>query len=185
MQALSLESFDAPDENDTATLAAYDDGFRAGLAHGQAEAAENQKTLQAGLIQAISDLQFTYVEARAEFIVSLEPLLTAIPDIILHTCVDAAYTLQIAQLISDAAQASDPGKMTLTVHPSAYDAVVSAVSNSALDVAVDQDPTLSPHAVWVGRASGEMLIDFDAVSAQVTEILSAITETNEKRESNG
>lgn len=185
MQALSLESFDTPDENDTSTLAAYDEGFQAGLTHGQAEAAENQKTLQAGLIQAISDLQFTYVEARTEFIVSLEPLLTAIPEIILRPCIDAAYTSKIAQLISDAAQASDAGNMTLAVHPSAYDAVVSTVRNSALDVAVEQDPSLSPHAVWVGRSSGEMLIDFDAVSAQVTEILSAITETNEKRESNG
>jgi len=185
MKALSLESFDAPAKTETSDDAIYQAGFLAGIAEAERRAEGDQTTLRAGLVQAVSDLQFTYVEAQTDFLASLRPLMAAIPKSVLPACVEAAFCAQITDLLSEAANGLAGHRMAITVHPSAFQSVQAALAENAAPVALDQDPTLSPNAIWVGRSDSESMIDLDALSHSIQDVLSAITVIDAKRERNG
>lgn len=185
MAALSLESFerDAPGDDSAAT--AFNDGYQQGFEAGQAAAAADRTALASALVQSISDIDFSYAEARAQVMQSLDPLFEALTHAVLPHCITAGYTKQITNILSAAAAADTAGPFRLHVHPDQAPAVETETVDFSNKIKVISDSTLSPHAAWIQHGTGETHLDLDELLAQITDALGAVANPEYRTATNG
>ena len=182
---LSLESFEEMPDGDTAASAEYDRGYQDGLAAGDAGARAEGAVLDDAFVQALADIDFTYAEARRQILLSLGPLFNTVVDRILPHCVDHGFAGQLAHFLGDAATADTAAPITLHLHPDTMDMVRNRLATLDLQVNLKRDPSLSPHAAWVQRGSGETCVDTDALLAEITDALGAILDPEARTVSHG
>ena len=176
MQAmLALESFADDPPPDPGLAAAYDAGFRAGVAQGRQDAMQEGTGLQAELVQNLSDLAFTYQEARQDIMQSLDPLVRALIHSVLPHCVKTGFADQIADLVLRTCGPDCDQALTVHVHPDQCAAVTAATLPIASLVHVCEDPCLTPQAAWIGQAGAEIQIDMDRHLAAITALLANLS----------
>lgn len=176
---LRLENFDtrrpaelAPDTGlaatDEARLAAYDQGYAAGWDDSVAAAAQDQTRLQADLARHLQELGFTYHEARAEVLRTLEPLIEAVVGRILPAMARPALGALVVETLRPlAAQLARP-PIRLTLHPQARQAVEPMLlMEPSLSVQIVEDDTLSPTEARMVLDDAECRLDLDATVAAI------------------
>lgn len=174
MAALSLESFEADEADDNNAAVAFNDGYQQGFDAGQAAAAADHMALAAALVQSISDIDFTYAEARAQVMQSLDPLFEALTTAVLPHCISSGYAKQVADILTSAAAADTEGPFRLHVHPDQVPAVDAATADLAGKIKIVPDAALSAHAAWIQHGAGETHLDLDRLLTQITEALGAV-----------
>lgn len=183
--ALSLESFEAALTEDTGPSADYDQGYQDGLAAGTAAAEGDAQALHAAFVQAVSDIDFTYAEARGQVLEALNPLLNMIAEKILPHCVESGFASQLAVMLQDAAAADSSGTIVLHVHPDQHTAVSAALDGLPYSITVATDPALDQHAAWIRQGRTETLLDMDQLLARISDILSAVHNPENRIEPHG
>ena len=184
-QALSLESFDEDVLEDTPSEEAFQQGFQEGLQAGIAQATAETAALSAELVHNIGNIDFTYAEARGELLGSLAPLLTTIVEKILPHCVAEGFAGQLTYLLLEAAKQDGAAAINLHIHPSQRAAVSTALTDSSAQVTLHDDPTLPPHAAWIGQGRKETLLDVDGLLMTISETLGAIHHQVDRTEHHG
>ncbi len=184
-RSLSLESFENVLSNDAAPNPEFNEGYEAGLAAGAAAAQAETEALNAAVVQAIADIDFTYAEARGQVLSALTPLFTTIAERILPHCVSTGFATELAAMLVEAAEADTSAEMMLHVHPDQQAAIEAAIQNIATSVTVTADPALSVHAVWIKSGRQETLLDIDVLLQRINEILGAIQTTENRIDSYG
>ena len=185
MAALSLESFEAEAAQDDTATATFNEGYQQGFDASQAAAAADSTALAAALVQAISDIDFTYAEARAQVMQSLNPLFDALTTAVLPHCVSSGFTSQIASMLMTAAGADTEAPFRLHVHPDQVAAVEAATDNLPNNINILPDATLSLHAIWIERGARETHLDLDRLLAQITEALGAVAKPEHRTATHG
>ena len=183
--ALRLESFDDAVQADEADGITYQQGYDAGLAAAQAAADLEQVRLQAELVQAIGDLEFTYSEARGALTQSLAPLFEVIAQVILPHCINAGLAGHIATVLQAAAATNLSGPLQVAVHPGQRDAVAAALEAAHPGLTVIADDGLSPHTAWIKAGNQETLVDLDRTLSEIIAILGAIDPLTTRQETHG
>lgn len=183
--SLSLESFENAIADDGAPNADYNQGYEEGLAAGFNTAKAESETLTAALVQAVSDIDFTYAEARGQVLAALSPLFATIAERILPHCVSTGFATELADMLAEAAAADTAARTVLHVHPAQLAAVEAAITTLPSAVTVVADPALDEHAAWIENGHSETLLDVDALLKRITEVLGAIHPTDKRMNAHG
>lgn len=183
--AIRLEAFDAVDQTEDTQAITYQQGFDAGFAAAQAAAAREQGRLQAELVQAISDLEFTYTEARGALTQSLGPLFEVIAQVILPHCVAAGWTGQIAAILQAATAGNLAAPLKVAVHPQQRQTIAAALETAYPHLHITTDDSLGLHAAWIGVGEQETLLDLDRTLSQIVAVLGAIDPQKTRLETHG
>ncbi len=182
---LSLESFEDALTESSGPSADFDQGYQEGLAAGVATVQAETEALSAAFVQTMSDIDFTYAEARGQILASLSPLLTLITEKVLPHCVAAGFTGQLSALLMDAAAADTAANIELHVHPAQQAAVEAAMQALPTKVTVIGDATVSEHAAWIAQGRSETRLDADRLLARIDEILRAIQHIEDRTDTYG
>lgn len=179
-----LESFDAAAPTETATAQAKEESYRAGFADGQTAAKAEANTLNAELVQAISDLEFKYEEVKGEVTQSLRPFLKTLATQVFPHFAQTAFLAQIVQVLQTIAQTATTGPLSLSVHPNQAGAISEAIATATLKVRVVPDAALAQNTARVAHAGEETQVDTADLIARISAILSAEATPSQKDNAN-
>lgn len=185
IHSLSLESFDQIESSLPEESTIYKDGYDQGVTDTHMLHEADQAKLAAELIQSISDLEFKYVEARAEITASLAPLFSTVIQKVLPACAKQGFIIQITALLCDSAALSVDTPLKIAVHPSQKNAVGSLLEEYGSRATISADEKLPHHAAWITHEREERHIDLDAVTQKIEMILSTIVQPHERNQKNG
>lgn len=185
MTALDLESFDPDAPHIKRPDPAYLAGFAEGEAAGRAAAEAQQGALRSELVQAIADLNFTFSEAKQDITQSLRPLFDQVLSTLLPQFTAIGFGAEIAALVQSHLQHALDGELTLTLHPSQIDPVAAALADFPATPALVADNTISHHAAWISAGGTTTFLNIDALLAEVSTILSAIHNDDDRTDSHG
>ena len=150
--------------------------WRAGHAQGLAEAAESDARRRAlaeeAAIAALSDLAFTWAEARVAVLAALAPLFRGIAERLLPELAGEAFPLHLAEALMRAAAVDVATAPELQLSPE--DAVrITPLLASAPPIRVTTDPALAPGQARIGRGAGDTVLDTPALLSAFREIIAA------------
>jgi flagellar assembly protein FliH len=182
---VNLESFDMDQIADPGPSQDYDDGYAAGVAAATEAANAAADSLSQDLVQALSDMVFTYREAQQDVMESLRSLIAALVETVLPTCADLGVARQIADLVMDRHLENQTDTITVHVHPDQQRPVQQATAEIAARVTILADPTLTPHAAWIGQAGMDNSLDLDRCLAEIRQILASLYQDTHRNEANG
>lgn len=185
MSPLSLESFEAALADDDSQSSGFNEGYQQGFDAGCAAAAADQAALSAALVQSINDINFTYAEARAQVLQSLGPLFETLIAQVLPHCVENGFADQLVGALAQGAAIDTNGAICIHVHPDQQDAVEAATADLPTEIDVLADPALGLHAAWIKRDATETKLDLDRMLVQITEVLCAIANPENRITSHG
>jgi hypothetical protein len=150
--------------------------WQAGHARGLAEAAESDARRRAlaeeAAIAALSDLTFTWAEARAAVLAALIPFFRALADRLIPDLAGEAFPLHLAEALGRAAAADVAAAPEL--HLSPEDILrVSTLLASLPPIRVTPDPALAPGQARIGHGAGQTVLDTPALVAALHDIIAA------------
>jgi flagellar biosynthesis/type III secretory pathway protein FliH len=182
---INLESFDVDEITDLGPHQDYDDGYAAGFAAATDAANLAADNLSHDLVQALSDMTFTYREAQQDVMESLRSLIEALVETILPTCASLGVAGQIADIVMARHMENQTETIMVHVHPDQQHAVQDATADIAPRVTILVDPTLSPHAAWIGQAGMNSFFDIDRCLADIRQILGSLYQDTQRNNANG
>lgn len=185
-----LESFDAASFEPEAPVSLSDDwlsGHAAGRAEAGAEGEADAAKAAAALTQMLSDMAFTFAEARAQVLASLQPLIGKIADGLLPGMAEAARVPVLLDLVMAAAEADSRTAMILTVSPALHDSLAPLLPLGAgPPIELRADASLPEGRAQLAAETGQgTVLDFDAYLAELRAVLAALTNEPEMRLTNG
>ncbi|MBR2573316.1 MAG: hypothetical protein IKE14_03195 [Loktanella sp.] len=181
----NLESFDMAEIPDPGPSEDYHDGYAAGFAAATDAANADADRLNHDLVQTLSDMNFTYREAQQDVMESLGGLIQALIETILPTCADLGVARQIADLVMAQHSENQAEAIVVHVHPDQQRPVQDATADIAPRVTILADPTLSPHAAWIGQAGMDRSFDLDRCLADIRQILASLYPDTQRNNANG
>jgi flagellar assembly protein FliH len=152
-----------------AKLAAYEQGYKAGWDDAAAAQSEDQTRIRADLARNLQQLSFTYQEARAHVLKSLEPLLTEIVGRLLPETARETLAPLVLERTMPLAEDLGDQPMTLVLNPAVRAAVEGLIEQATgLPLVVQEEPTLSEGQVYLRLGEVEAKVDLTRVTAEIT-----------------
>jgi flagellar assembly protein FliH len=149
-------------------LAAYEKGYAAGWEDAVAAQEGDALRLREDLSHNLRDLAFTFQEARAHVLRSLEPLLRAMVDRVLPEVARAGFGAAVAAEARAAAGTAATAPVEILVAPENVAAVEAALGDdSALPVRLVADPMLADGQARFRMGGEEGAFDQDALLAAI------------------
>lgn len=179
-----LESFDAAPPKAREDLA-FEKGHAAGHAAALAEMQDRQAAISSELVQHLKDMEFTFVEARAEITHALAPLFRSIADTLVPELAAQGFALRVATLLEQAAQENLGAQMTIAVNPVNLATLQGAAADIGTFARIRADSGLTPHSIHVGYADGGVIYDFDSLVVEIRGILDAFANSPERKQNHG
>jgi flagellar assembly protein FliH len=196
--ALRLEVFDtgpaAPTDTvvtdvgalEEARLASYEQGYTAGWDDAVAAQSGDQTRLRADLARNLQGLAFTYHEARAHLLKSVEPLFETLVARILPDLARASLGGQVVALLRAQAEAASDVPVELVINPAARAAVEAALDGlPAPPVALVEEDTLGDGQAWLRLGPRELRIDLDRAVADIAAAVRAFFDLSQEDQSHG
>lgn len=183
MSPLALESFEDALTDESGPTTAFNDGYQQGFDAGRAAAEMGSATLASALVQAISDIDFTYTEARTQLLKSLAPLFETLTATVLPHCIETGFAGHLAEELARAAAADTNNPVRVYIHPDQQIAVQMATEH--LEIEIHADPALGPHTAWIQRGNTETQLELDRLLDQINAALGAIATPENRTTKNG
>lgn len=178
--------FLSEDELEDFRLAAFEQGYSAGWEDSSVAQARDHKRISAEMASRLEDLSFSYHEASAGILASLEPVFTAIVERAVPSAMSEMFGQQIvAQMQALARDAVDvPAVITV---PTGSGAAVTALIPRTLSmpVRVVEDPALKDGQADLKIGAEECEIDCTALMDAFREATAAFFHQNNKDVQNG
>lgn len=149
-------------------LAAYERGYAAGWEDAVAARDSDALRLREDLAQNLRDLAFTFQEARAHVLRSLEPLLRAMVDRVLPETARAGFGAVVAAEAMAAARSAAAAPVEILVAPESIAAVETALGEDpALPLRLVADPMLAEGQARFRMGAEETALDQAALLAAI------------------
>ena len=149
-------------------LAAYEKGYAAGWEDAVAAREGDAQRLREDLAQNLRDLAFTFQEARAHVLRSLEPLLRTMVDRVLPDVARSGFGAAVAAEACAAAGTVATAPVEILVAPGNVAAVEAALGDDpALPVRLVADPALAEGQARFRLGGEEAVFDQDAMLAAI------------------
>ncbi len=164
-------------------LEAYEKGYSAGWEDAVAAQSDDQTKIREDLAQNLRDLSFTYQEARAHLLRSLDPLLRGMADRVLPEIAHATLgATVVAQLIAEAETlASVP--IEITICPENREAIEAALGEQpAMPVTLVDEPTLASGQVHFRFGEEERAMDLDAIVSAIRALVDDFLNSSDERQ---
>lgn len=169
-----------------AKLASYEQGYKAGWDDAATAQSEDQTRIKADLARNLQQLSFTYQEARAHILKSLEPLLTEMVGRLLpETARETLAPLVLERAMPLAEDLADQ-PLTLVLNPAVRPAVEGLIEQATgLPLVVQEEPTLSEGQVYLRMGEVEAKVDLTRVTAEITAAVRGFFSLAQEGQDNG
>lgn len=169
-----------------ARLAAYEQGYQAGWDDAAAAQIEDQSRIRADLAHSLTQLSFSYEEARAHLLTALRPLLEDMTGQILPQIArEALAPLVLEQMMPMAEEVFDQ-PVHLVLNPAVRPAVESLLTAATgLPLAIEEEPSLPEGQVYIRIGQTEAQVDLGRVTAEIAAAVRGFFTLAEERESDG
>jgi hypothetical protein len=171
---LRFEPFDAAPVSPAAAEPSAE--WQAGHASGLAEAAESDARrrllAEEAAVAALSDIAFTWAEARAGVLAALVPFFRVLAERLIPGLAGEAFPLHLAEALSRAVAGDVPAIPDLHLSPGEVARILPLLTD-APPVRVTPDPALVSGQARIGAATGETALDTPALVAALAEIVAA------------
>jgi flagellar assembly protein FliH len=159
-------------EIETLKLEAFDRGFKAGWDDAVKARSDEATQISTDLASNLRDLSFTFLEARADMLGALGPLIEDIVAKVLPVISADTLGPQLRDIILEQVQTGIATEITLAVCPDDQDKVTGILSDHPdLQVTLRSDPTLCAGQVFVRFADREQEINLDETLSQVRDAI--------------
>jgi hypothetical protein len=155
-------------------LAGHAAGREEGAAEARAAIEAEEAALSRALAQSLEDAAWSYAEARAAVLRSLEPLLEATLARLLPAAAGQALLPRLLERLMAAAEADSRAPLAIHVAPSRAEALRRLLPSAGAHATVAADPTLGPDAARLVLGARESALDLDACLLALQEGLGAL-----------
>lgn len=171
----------SPEELEAARLKGYDAGYQSGWDDAMQQVEQDQSRISEEFARNLRDLGFTYHEARAHVISSLEPLVESLLNALFPTFAAEAIATHIQSLLQDHADKAAAQPMRLRVSPTDIEALRSLLTEQQtfpLEIIEEQALATGQAQLLLGKS--EYRVDLSDVVNATQNALSALKESNER-----
>ncbi|MEO3413211.1 flagellar biosynthesis protein [Roseovarius sp. CAU 1744] len=162
-------------------LEAFESGYQAGWDDCVKAQSKNSTHVSADLSQSLRELSFTYQEAYAGILESLEPLLRGMVDAVLPHAAQATLGSRISEMLFELAKEHGQQPVQIVTAPSNSAAVEELLSSDLpLPVTVENEPSLGDGQVTLRIGNAEREINLSEVLAEIDRAVTGFFEENEK-----
>lgn len=188
---LFLESFALEGDPDQPPAEApvhpeYEAGFAAGHAQAMSEVDAAQNRINTGVIQALTDMEFSHSEAQSLILAQLAPLISSLSEKLLPSLADLSLAHHLAAHIIRAAEADLAGQIVVELpDPDQSELIAGLLEKVGRDLPIrfSQNKALRPSEATVRSDRGETTFDVERTLRSLQEILGAIiSETTKETE---
>lgn len=151
-----------------AKLAAYEQGYKAGWDDAAAAQSEDQGRIRADLARNLQQLSFTYQEARAHILKSVEPLLEEMVNRLLPETARKTLAPMVLEQVMPMAGELTGQPVALVLNPAARAAVEGLIEQATgLPMVIEEEPTLPEGQVCIRLGDSEAQVDLSRVTADI------------------
>jgi len=167
-------------------LASYEQGYKNGWDDASAAMSEEQSRVRADLARNLQTLSFTYHEARAHILKSVEPLLLQVVGQLLPEIARESLAPAVLEALMPLAEKLADVPVTLVINPASRAAVESVLTQATgLPVIVQEEPTLGEGQAFLRFGSVEAHVDLDQATADIAAAVRGFFDTPVKDRPNG
>ena len=182
----SLESFDDVNSKNSGLHPEFQKGYEEGYAASKAAQEESDEAINIELHEKLSEINFTYHEARQAILSEMTELFGAIANSFLPTLALVGTAATIQEMLLDASTKSISAKAKISVHPDQKRDLERYLDLfGETGCALVPDPTVPAQSVWVATDAHETCIDFQQMIIAVETALTAYTQLNTKERHHG
>ncbi|WP_417250298.1 flagellar biosynthesis protein [Celeribacter sp.] len=164
----------------------YESGYRAGWDDAVKAEEETRKRIGAELARNLQDLGFTFHEARAHVIRSLEPLFSEMTEKVLPELASQSLGQLVIEELMPVAEKCANTPVEILVCPANLPAIEALVqSNLSLNVHFIEEPSLSDGQVFLRLGTKELKIDLDGAIEKFRSTINAAFTLNKEAMNHG
>ena len=164
-------------------LVAYEEGYSAGWNDAIASDTENQTRISETFASNLSDLSFTFQEARSNILRATEPIFREMVQKLFPELMEAALCDNVISRLKYYADEAASQPVELVVSPESRSALENLVTqHSGLDLVVTEEPTLGEGQVFLRFGKREEKVDLSEIRQGFEEAVSAFFNTNSNLE---
>lgn len=170
--------------HDDIRAAAFAEGFEAGRSYAQQQGRDAQARDLERISESLQDLAFTAVEARAQVLASVVPLLRAITDVVLPAAASAGLRDLVVSEVSVLADRIGARALTLEM---GHDAAAALAGHAGLppDLAISEHAGLGPLEIRIRASGAERHVDLDAALAAIGRAIADFSSLSTEMQSHG
>ncbi|MEM9757201.1 MAG: hypothetical protein AAF914_14460 [Pseudomonadota bacterium] len=151
---------------------AYEAGYNSGWDDSHAEAVRAQTSISSDLAQTLSDVRFTYEEARVDLLAAIRPVIETIIEQLLPRLAAEGLTASVAHELLPLIDTASDLRFELRAAPDVVPVVEKLITlRSDIDLRVQPEPTYSGAQVSLRMGSESRTIDLgdavDKISAEL------------------
>lgn len=195
MPPLALEEFDAFAAEHGAALpetikrtvaeaervAAYEQGYKAGWDDAAEAESKDQMRIGADFARTLQELSFTFHEARAHVIKSMEPLLREVVDTLLPKLVSETLCQTILEELRPMIAEGGDGPVEILVSPGSRPALEGLMAGfDTIAVRLTEETSLADGQAYLRLGHIERQVDLTGAMARITEAVHALYAINER-----
>lgn len=160
-------------------LVAYEEGYSAGWNDAIASDTDNQTRISESFAGNLSDLSFTFQEARSNILGATEPIFREMVQKLFPELTEAALCDNVISRLKHYADAAASQPVELVVSPENRSALENLVTrHSGLDLVVTEEPTLGEGQVFLRFGKREEKIDLAEIKQGFEEAIAAFFSSN-------
>jgi flagellar assembly protein FliH len=157
-------------------LVSFEKGYSAGWEDAVNAKDQEATRISATLSSSLEDLNFTYHEAQAQLIESLDPMFKVLTSAVLPDAMAATFGHHIVDQLTDMARAQTDQAMQIVVSPGEGGAVRALVSEHvSVPVKVKEDENLSSGQAYLRVGDAEREINSSALLESIHDSIDAFT----------
>ena len=162
-------------------MAAYEQGYQAGWDDAARAEAEDQSRIGTEFARNLQELSFTFHEARAHVIQTMEPLLTEIVGTFLPALIAESLGDTVLQELQPLIEACADTPIDLAVAPESRPALERRLPEPALaTVRITEEPSLAAGQVYLRMGRTERKIDLSGAQDRIVQAIRALFAQNER-----
>ena len=155
-------------------LSAFEDGYGAGWNDAVAADQNSQTKVSQDFAQNLSDLSFTYHEARNHLTTAAEPIFKELIEKVFPSLIVSGLGAQVLETLSDEVGRIANAPVELVCSPSNTIALTELVGeNAPMPINISEEPTLTDGQVFLRFATEERRIDLDEIQTGMDSAISA------------
>lgn len=170
-----------PEELDAAKAEAYEAGFAAGWDDALRTESDSQAKVGAEFARHLQEMSFTFHEARAHVIESLQPLLHEVLQTVLPNLVQETLGQRILDVLDPLIQDAADQPITIAVAQGCREFVEPYLDSAAGAILeVVEEPTLTSGQAYLRLGKVERKVDLTEALGQIKSALNALSSVNER-----
>ncbi len=163
----------APDNIEELKLEAFESGYKAGWDDAAKAAGEDQSKAAADFSHNLSELSFTFLEARQHVLKAIEPLFLEVLVKLLPQVAQESLMPRLLELMNVTAAAAADQPFEIVIAPGNRDALEALLPDPApFPLEIREEPSLAEGQAYLSHGSSTTQVDLETARAEMSAAIS-------------